>query len=83
MLGGLDVGQVLMVGPNDKWLKPIPPLLQCKLNGQQLIIPYIIVAFCLGEALREGGTQVELLVRDGSLGEHSQHPHPSLRHPPL
>lgn len=47
LLGCLNVYQILMVGPNQEWFfcpkKPVLPLLQGPLDGQQLLVPDAIL----------------------------------------
>ena len=60
----MDIGQVLVVGPDHKGmfrpLKPVPPFLKGELHSQKLPVSDIIVAFSWSKTMGER-TWVELL----------------------
>ena len=66
-----------MVGPNNKRmlraLQPMLPLLQGKLDGQELAVADVIVSLWRGQPAGEEGTGVELVVGGGALGENRAH----------
>ena len=66
-----------MVGPNNKRmlraLQPMSPLLQGKLDGQELAVADVVVSLRRGQPAGEGGTGVELVVGGGALGENRAH----------
>jgi hypothetical protein len=77
----LDVGQVLVVGPNHERLfcplKPMSPFLQRQFHSQQLSVTHIIVALSRYKPAREERAGVNLLVRGRALGQ--DRPHPRVR----
>lgn len=54
--------------------KPVTPLLQSQLDGQQFPIPEVIVALCWGEMPGEESARVQLLVFCRTLGQDGPHP---------
>jgi hypothetical protein len=80
-LGGVEILQVLVVGPHDEWvfrpLQPVSTFLQRHLHSEKLTIPHIVVIFhgfeVVGD-IRNLGLHHELTGRvrmntDGSCGE--------------
>ncbi|MEQ2299226.1 hypothetical protein AMECASPLE_013143 [Ameca splendens] len=67
-----------MIGPNQhrqlRPLQPMPPLLQGEFNGQQFLVPNIIILLCRPQATGEKGTGMKLAVLALTLGEHRSHP---------
>lgn len=50
MLCLFDVGQVLVIGPDHKWvlspLQPMPPFFKDHLNSKELLVSNIIISLC-------------------------------------
>ena len=77
-LSGVEVLQVFMVRPNLEWdwcsLQPLPPLLNGKLNCQQLLVPDIIIPLGWGQPVQIKRTRVYLGVPSRALGQYGPHP---------
>ena len=67
-----------MVSPNHgrvlRSLEPVPPLLQCPLDGKQLTITHVVVSFGWGKLPGEKGTRVSLAIARTPLGKDGAKP---------
>jgi hypothetical protein len=77
VLGCAEIFQILMAGPNQKWMfhsfEPVPPLLQLHLDHQKFPVTYVVVSLSGVETIGQEGTGMELLVLGRSLGKNGPH----------
>lgn len=77
-LGCLNVSKVLMIRPYQERkfhpLEPVPPLLQCQLDCQQLLVSHVIIPLRTRESPGEKGTGMQLLAGFTMLGQDCPHP---------
>ncbi len=62
----MEVGEVLVIGPNDERmshpLQTVSPFLKGQHHRQEFSVPHVIVTFRRSEAAREEGAGVKLVV---------------------